>query len=359
MSNLADICGKNKSKVIFHRHFNVAMEKTLREIQFGIDGEIQMVIAPSGVGKTTLCHFLAQYIQKQQTKGWRTDCGPPVIVECPAPNKGAFSITTLMEDILFSLGEIKISKKRDFDREVKWLQENGKLKYFRRISADDMERILINRIKLMKPCVVFIDECQLLASGLGRVTLIGNLNRIKRWTNLNNTKIILLGTHEAKRLLNLNEQLSRRINVVYFPRYQQNETEMAEFAQIYRTLIKFLPIEIDKSCHSDFLYIYNHTLGCIGLLNSWLRRSYGYCLDKKLCSIKKDILDLHRFPYQSLEVAEQEIREFEQYSLYNQREYSPGLPQIDFSESVPKTMVRNSSNPRKGITKKPTRYNVP
>jgi len=349
--------------VIHHPIFESVVEDVLRIVQYGRHDTIIPVIGPTGAGKTTLIRYMAGYIVKQQYAGWRSDQMPPLIVEAPPSDEGKFPWREFMENILLALGEINLDFKGDVDEALERKRNGYKASSKSRPKVSQLEKMIKDRMKAFRPVVFFIDEAQNIVEGLSESAILSNLNRMKYWANNFNTKIIPLGTHEARHLLNINEQLARRVSSIYFPRYKNNEEGLAGFAQFYKSLLVDLDIKIDPKARDDFKYIYNHSLGCPGILGGWFHEAIGYCLSKGLAKISRTTLDKCRMPYDRLKTTETAIKEFESYYESTLQEFDPALispPEnggLDFLPRHPLPPSSSKKGRRPGV-KEPRRYPV-
>lgn len=326
-----------------HQHFNSVFTEILCASQHGRKDEIVAVIGPAGVGKSTMLRYLSCYLVKQQAAGWKDDHYPPIVVEVPAAMKGEFPWRSFLEEILDKLGEINVTNKLDLESAESRKKQGIRPQSISRPTIGQLERLMRLRIRSFRPVSFLIDECQNIVDGVSDRDKILNLNRIKNWANTMNTKFILFGTHEAKELLNLNEQLSRRVVPVYFPRYQRNsDSEVAQFAQFYCSVIKHLDIRIDSKVHENFYDVYDYSLGCPGLLVSWLHRAIALCITNKYPKITAATMKKTRYSKTSLLTTEKAIKNFEDYYRQSLEDFCPNEVFSDEDQHQP-DLLQNSS----------------
>lgn len=309
---------------LMHQNFEIVFNEILCATQHGRKDEIVSVIGPSGIGKSTMMKYLSSYLIKQQSAGWKDDYFPPIIVEAPASIKGEFPWRSFLEEILEKLGEINVGNKLDLEQ-TENRKKQGKCAISRsRPTIGQLERLMRLRIKSFKPVAILIDECQNMVHKIPDNDKLANLNRIKNWANTMNTKFILFGTHEAKELLNLNEQLARRVVPVYFPRYRRDsDNEVKAFAQFFYSLTKHFNIRIDSKADENFYDIYDYSLGCPGLLVSWLHRAIALCVSTNASKISLAIMKKTRYTKSSLMTAEKAIKNFEEYYRQSLDDFNP------------------------------------
>jgi hypothetical protein len=169
-------------------------------------------------------------------------------------------------------------------------------------------------IRHRRPVAVMIDEAQHLGKiGSGR-RLLDQLDVIKSIANQTNTVHVLFGTYDLLALRNLNGQLSRRSIDVHLTRYH---AELPEDRQVFintvQTLEKELPFPDASDLVSNWEYLYERSLGCIGILKQWLVRAATVALDKgsrKLttCNLESQALCIAQCEQLYAEIADGELK---------------------------------------------------
>lgn len=316
--------------VIQHAHFQDVQNQVLRAVQYGRSDQALCVFGPTGVGKTTMQSYLNDVLIRKQENGWRKDCSPPVLVEAPAQINGKFSWRALTVNILEALGETDIASKVDLDAMEEGIKKGLECRIRSRLDMSQLEKLVRDRIKALRPICIFVDEGQHIVERLSISAQIGNANILKHWANTMDTKFIVFGTHEAQGLLNQNEQLSRRVAPIYFPRYRISEPdEYEQFFYFYGNLVKELDLQLEPAIHQDFRFIYNYSLGCPGILVTWLHECIAYCIDKNIKKLTKAILQKHRISTDRLKTMEQAIKNFEAYYESTRTEFDPSTVYAD------------------------------
>jgi hypothetical protein len=97
----------------------------------------------------------------------------------------------------------------------------------------------------------------------------------------------------------LNGQLSRRCLPVHFPRYQlRREEDCIEFQAALLALLHKVPLNCDADTlvGSYWLYFYECSIGCIGVLKDWLLRAVSTALDEGQDTLTLDWLQDHASP---------------------------------------------------------------
>ena len=131
---------------------------------------------------------------------------------------------------------------------------------------------------------VILDEAQHLmkiGTGSNAGKLLDQLDWIKSMTNVTGVLHILIGTYELLNFRNLSGQASRRGLDIHFPRYlYQNEQDRLDFQAALLALLKQVPLSTNiPELMQHWLYFYEHSIGCLGVLKDWLIRTVAAALD--------------------------------------------------------------------------------
>ncbi|HTF96295.1 MAG TPA: ATP-binding protein [Cellvibrio sp.] len=331
---------------LMHKNFEGVFNEILCTTQHGRKDEIVTVIGPAGIGKSTMMKYLANYLIKQQSAGWKDDHFPPIIVEAPVAIKGEFPWRSFLEEILEKLGEPNVSSKLDLE-DAETRKKQGRTSTRGKPTIGQLEQLMRLRIKSFRPVAILIDECQNTVDGIPEKDRVSNIKRLKYWANKMNTKFILFGTHTAKELLNMNEELARRVVAIYFPRYQRDsDAEVKCFAQFFYSLIKHLNISIDSKTYENFYDIYDYSLGCPGLLVSWLHKAIALCITNNSLKITTAVMKKTRYPKSTLITTEKAIKNFEAYYHKTLEDFNPNEVLADPDEQYQPDFLQQQTPPK-------------
>jgi hypothetical protein len=130
--------------------------------------------------------------------------------------------------------------------------------------------------------VVIVDEAEHLTKMVNARRLQDQMDTIKSLASLSAVQFVMIGTYELLALLNQNGQLARRTRSIHFRRYDYNNP--ADRQSLINLLGMFesrLPVPAGGLLvnHADF--IYEHCLGCIGVLKSWLMEASIRAVDAR------------------------------------------------------------------------------
>jgi hypothetical protein len=110
---------------------------------------------------------------------------------------------------------------------------------------------------------------------------------------------ILVGTYDLFNFGKLNGQIARRCLPVHFPRYQlEREADCVEFQSALLELLRRIPLTCDTErwVTNHWLYFYECSVGCIGVLKDWLLRAVSTALDDGLTRLSLDCVQDHALP---------------------------------------------------------------
>jgi hypothetical protein len=111
---------------------------------------------------------------------------------------------------------------------------------------------------------------------------------LKSLANLANVKIVLAGTYNLLPLIDLGDQLCRRSKTIHFSRYQaEHKKEAKAFKSVLQTFQNHLPLPKMPDLVSHWEFLYERSLGNVGMLKDWLAETLSVVLEKnpEACTI--------------------------------------------------------------------------
>lgn len=259
--------------VIEHPLFRSTITPVLTHIQLGSRGRISLVVGPTGVGKTTLIRFCEKQLHKYISQNPNCGYGPPLILEALSLEAKTFNWKSFYINALRKMNEPGLYAKVDLERCVNLLKKGKRGSSLRHFTQHQLRELFEQAVEICNPIAIFIDEIQHITKCNSIVRKADNLDVIKSLSNTTSSTFILAGTYEARSMMYYGGQLSRRVNIIHFKRYQQAHEGVKIYAQIIKTIANKYDVPISGGVINNILYLYNHSIGCVGILVSWITQA--------------------------------------------------------------------------------------
>jgi energy-coupling factor transporter ATP-binding protein EcfA2 len=261
---------------VAHPRLIEAKEGLVAAIQNSEPNSLVFVFGPTGVGKTTLRLKAEQILTAQLREELEQDRGrlPVVSVEAVAPESGGFSWRDHFKRLLLQMNEPLIEYKQDLHTGFV-----ARSPARPKPTTSDYRYGVEQALRFRRPAAVMIDEAQHLAKiGSGR-RVLDQLDVIKSIANQTQTVHVLYGTYDLLAFRNLNGQLSRRSVDVHFARYRaESVSDRNAFVSVLNSFAQQLPIPDPPDLAHDWEFLYERSIGCVGVLKQWLIRALSVAL---------------------------------------------------------------------------------
>lgn len=250
-----------------------------------------LTYGPSGVGKTTMIRQITRRLNEMSSPQnaakslvLSQDNLPPLpllLLETRPPDGGAFNRADYYCTALKLLGEPFYERRMlvNIDSEQIWEKKGrGRTKAAQFNDSPELRHALEAALSRRGVQAVVLDEAQhlmKLGSGSSAGKLLDQLDWIKSMTNVTGVVHILIGTYELLSFRNLSGQASRRGLDLHFPRYQfQHEPDRQDFQGVLLALLKQVPLSVEiEMLMQHWVYFYERSIGCVGVLKDWLIRA--------------------------------------------------------------------------------------
>lgn len=275
---------------VAHPQLIEAKERLVAAVQNSEPNSLVFVFGPTGVGKTTLRLKTEQILTAELCEELEQDRGrlAVVSVEAVAPESGTFSWRDHFKRLLQEMDEPLMDYKRDLQAGSVSLRSPTRPKP----TTGDYRYGVEQALRFRRPAAVMIDEAQHLAKIASGRRLVDQLDVIKSIANRTQTVHVLYGTYDLLAFRNLNGQLSRRSIDVHFPRYRAEfADDRKAFIGVLRSFAQQLPLAETPDLAKDWEFLYERSIGCVGVLKQWLARALSAALRKGEATLSRYTLE--------------------------------------------------------------------
>jgi energy-coupling factor transporter ATP-binding protein EcfA2 len=265
-----------RAYTVAHPRLVEAKETLMNAIRGAEPNSLIFVFGPSGVGKTTLRLRIEQLIVSELLSELDEDHTriPVVSVEAVAAESGTFNWRDHYTRLLHQLDEPLIDRKLNRHPEAASPASTLRFMPTSRAVGSEYRYAVEQAIRHRRPVAVMIDEAQHLGKIASGRRLLDQLDVIKSIANQTKTVHVLFGTYDLLAFRNLNGQLSRRSIDVHLARYRAEDSEDRQtFINVVRSFEEELPFDEPSDLVSDWEFLYERSVGCVGILKEWLVRA--------------------------------------------------------------------------------------
>lgn len=289
-----------RNAAIRHRLLEQTDRTIMRAIREPAGFAFLLVHGPTGVGKSKMIEVLTERINGPThsppvlpVASWSQQTGvtqiPLLQIEARPPDGSAFHRAYYYRTLLSLMGErtyqqhihVDIHAEADLPKRRK---VTGKAAQFN--DQPELREAAEDALRRHGVRVIIVDEAHHMMytdNGGPTVTLQNQLEWLKSMSNTTQVLHVLVGTYDLLNFGTLNGQISRRSLPVHFPRYQlQREEDCLEFQAALLALLQKVPLHCDAEAFTReyWLYFYECSIGCIGVLKDWLLRAVCTALDE-------------------------------------------------------------------------------
>lgn len=252
-----------------HRNWKRALAESFCVLSCASPGEVVCITGPSRAGKSLLIHRLIQMLFEDSQYD-QTGHLPAVVVEAVnSGSHGSFSTKAFTQRMLEAVKHPLFSMRgQDLDDILAMQKMDRSTEATLRIT---LEHAFVARgVKFL-----FVDEAQHIkyASKDTRAAF-AVMDSLKCLAQTVGLVIIFVGAYPILDILAKSPHLVGRKHQIHFPRYHATKDDIDAFAQMLQSYSVLM--DLDPSLHSlvDITeLIYEGSLGCIGLLKAWLKRT--------------------------------------------------------------------------------------
>jgi len=302
-----------ENKIIAHPKLNDLYQEILETINHPVDVSLLMIYGPTGVGKTTLRERLQQELTAAaQAEPDRNPGHIPVAGLEVALPENRFHWPDYYRRALKVLDEPLIDDKIDYGQRGLAYNAAGELMFAYTVSVTNLRQALEQALKHRQPKAFFVDEAQHFNKVTGGRRLLDQMDTLKSLASLTGTVHVLLGTYDLLDLTDLSAQLSRRSFDFHFSRYRADvPQELMAFQNVILTFQRHLPLPQEPDLVQQRDYLYEKSVGCVGILKSLLLKSLKLALTGDHPTLTLEMLEQCAIPTRKLLQFARQIKEGE------------------------------------------------
>lgn len=307
-----------EQKIVAHPRLKEVYHTLLQAIDQPTGGSLIFVFGPTGVGKTTLRLRAEQHLTETALVELSRDPGriPVARVEAIAPELGQFNWKDYYKRALASLDEPLIADKVDYGVQGIHRDNEGRLVFRYTLANSELRRALEQCLLHRRPTALIVDEAQHFKKVSRGRRLLDQMDALKSLASVTGTMHVLVGTYELLDLTNLSAQLSRRSIDIHFPRYRPDRPgDVEAFKSVLLTFQRHLPLTEEPDLVSLYDYLYEGSVGCVGVLKEWLNRALAAALREEQVTLPLSYLQKTAEPARNLLRMAREIKEGEEALL--------------------------------------------
>ena len=163
------------------------------------------------------------------------------------------------------------------------------------LSAAELRRLTEKCLRYRKTAVLVVDEAQhMFRMGSGR-RLLDCLETLKSFASYGTVFVVLVGTYDLTNVLELNGQLGRRTALFHFAHYER-EGGFRGFLAALKGFQDRLPVHVPANLLSHGEYLYETSLGLVGVQKNHLERALALALGSSADTITFDHLRTSALP---------------------------------------------------------------
>ncbi|MBD2731461.1 ATP-binding protein [Nostoc sp. FACHB-892] len=298
-----------------HLRLRQALDALLINLQQQTDICVLFVVGPAGVGKTTL-RLRAEklLLEEALTSMSHNTCQIPVAgIEAIPAEGGKFNYKDYYLRVLESLEQLSVTLSTTNSKPNFQNHAIASTTYFASKSSDIVRRALEQAMRHHQMTALMVDEAQHLLMLAGGKQMLHQMNWIKSIANITGTVHILFGTYDLLNCCRLSGQVSRRSEDIHLPRYcSDSKEDVTEFIRILQTFQTHLPLIEEPSLVEKYEYILDYSLGCIGILKTWLTRALRTALADNASTLSWKHIQHNEYSSSRREQIQQEAKAGEQ-----------------------------------------------
>src|SRR5260221_2599873 len=278
-----------KAVVVKHAHLQDVDDQLSLRVEEHADATHVLLCGPGGVGKSKALNVVAERFKDEETDRFVV---PILLLEPIPPDQGAYLRLDYYWQIIDALKEHLLVK--ELVGSVAHIMAAPKPARAKLGAIDwfKMRQVAEQALIRARVRAVFADEGHRLMQGDGSHSVDEQLEWLKSLSNRTKVLHVLAGPYALFGFRNTSGQLARRGRDIHFPRYHvEDKEERKEFVAAVHYLLERVPLTCDlNALLSHWRWFAEGSVGCVGILKTWLVDAVATTLAQGGTSLTEDML---------------------------------------------------------------------
>lgn len=294
---------------VLHRNLKDITVETKSAIRRRAGKGFLFVVGPAGIGKSTALQEIVNSLLRESMAEMEENPGLIPYAQIESQAEWKFDWKEHWIDCLAAIKEPLIEyKTAHSEPDLKRGSEGRSIAGEK--SKALLRRAFENGARHRKLRGLFMDEAHHLTYVTSAKMLRPQLEIIKSVASRSRSMHVLFGSYDLLKLRNASGQLGRRTKTIHFSRYRPDKDgDMSAFADAALSLLNHMPLPESHGLNNqaDLDYLFDRSLGCIGLLKDWFSSALGEVLESGRKKLTRKDLEKNEYPIDVLEKNSLEI----------------------------------------------------
>jgi type II secretory pathway predicted ATPase ExeA len=265
--------------------------------------EIIILTGPTGVGKSTVATAIGKSVLDRFKARMEdeSDFVPVVALRAVPPTGGNFDWKDFYIRLLSGQDEPFSDRKLYIPRQMPLLPDCVSTDHLERSVTNRLRRAVEEYLRRRRTKLLIIDEAHHLLMVNSGHRLECQFETLKSLAIESGVTILLSGTYSLLNILRHSGQLTRRSQVIDFPRYDmRNRKDAQNFQKTLVYLEHLLSAHVSAQLTINVDYFYQKSIGCVGILKDWMTRCLDHALEERATLIDEAFANRFVIPNRGL-----------------------------------------------------------
>jgi len=282
---------------------SATLESLHQALHYDASPKVIILTGPTGVGKTTTLRaagkrILTNFRDKIEME---SDFVPIVAVNAVPSTKKAFDWKDFYIRLLASQQEPLIESKLEVRGQLSLFEGSPGSNHLEGTAPNTLRREMEQYLRLRRTKYLFIDEAHHIFLGGDPQFLEIQFEILKSMTIETGVTLVLSGTYKLLDIMDQSGQLTRRSQIVHFPRYDMRIKEHRDdYWNVLHHVENRMQEIVPTAITGDARYFYQKSAGCVGILKDLANKCLNHALKEKISVIDRNFADRFAQPNNGL-----------------------------------------------------------